>query len=148
MAPRITRPPSNASLREGEDWVLEVGVQGANSVLLSRDFMPVSSPPLSCMNDIMISFVFLRKASTEGFSHFQRAATTPGLLLSRTWHPSKPVSTSSLLGTPRPRRSTPCSCKSPPGPALTPSPSAVSRMDWELHSCLTLDPCLCAMGTT
>ena len=41
MAPRITRPPSNACLREGEDWILEIVVEGANSVLLSRDFMPV-----------------------------------------------------------------------------------------------------------
>ena len=65
MAPRITRPPSNACLREGEDWILEIVVEGANSVLLSRDFMPVGlvlSTYLSC-------YVPLRKALTEEFSH-------------------------------------------------------------------------------
>ena len=40
---RLTKPPPNPSLREGQDWLVEVEAEGATSVLLSRDFMPVCS---------------------------------------------------------------------------------------------------------
>ena len=47
MGCRLTKPPPNPSLREGQDWVVEVEAEGATSVLLSRDFIPVSSTPPS-----------------------------------------------------------------------------------------------------
>ena len=47
VAPRFTQLPGNPCLAEGQDWTLEVGVEGATTVLLSRDFMPVCSTPCS-----------------------------------------------------------------------------------------------------
>ena len=45
ISPRFTRWPENPSVLEGDSLNLEVGVENCTSVILSRDFCPVSSFP-------------------------------------------------------------------------------------------------------
>ena len=113
IAPRFISWPENPSLVEGESLRLELHIENCNSVLLSRDFCPVSvlasGPEISLTSPHLI----LRPVWTDLSSSWSGRATA-GPPRSGTSAPARPASTSSSPGTPTARRNIPSSSESDP----------------------------------